>query len=175
MATLTYTVIKNKTQYREYSNILEELVFSRAKARNTKDEIALLTLLIEKWDAEHNTFGELDPIQLLHSLMAEHALKAKDLVEILDISKGYVSDILNYKKGLSKDVIRKLSEYFKVSQEAFNRPYKLIVPENSRRRNASVMNTKFFRGISTSPYQHSVIQPLPFPLHMERGRAVLKL
>jgi HTH-type transcriptional regulator/antitoxin HigA len=140
--TLKYKVITSKTQYREYSNALEELVFSGSKDRNTKDEIALLTLLIEKWDTEHNTFEEHDPVQLLHSIMDEHRMKAKDLVELLDISKGYVSDILNYKKGLSKEVIRKLADRFKISQEAFNRPYKLIVPENSHLRNASVMNTK---------------------------------
>lgn len=136
MASLKYKIITSKAQYKEYSNTLEELVFSAVKDRNTKDEIALLTLLIEKWDAEHNTFDELDPVQLLHSLMNEHNLKARDMVDILDISKGYISDILNYKKGLSKDVIRKLAEHFKVSQEAFNRPYKLVVPENSRLRNA---------------------------------------
>ena len=142
MATLKYKVITSKAQYKEYSNALEELVFSGVKDRNSKDEIALLTLLIEKWDAEHNSFDDLDPVQLLRSLMDEHAMKAKDLVDILRISKGYVSDILNYKKGLSKEVIRKLAECFKVTQEAFNRPYKLVVSENSRLRNASVMNTK---------------------------------
>lgn len=36
-----------------------------------------------------------------------------------------MSDILNYKKGLSKEVIRKLATHFKVRQEAFDRPYKL--------------------------------------------------
>lgn len=142
MATLKYKVITSKAQYKEYSNILEQLVFSGSKDRNSKDEIALLTLLIEKWDAEHNSFDELEPIELLHSLIDDHKLKAKDLVDILEISKGYISDILNYKKGLSKEVIRKLADYFKVSQEAFNRPYKLIVPENAHLRNASVMNTK---------------------------------
>jgi HTH-type transcriptional regulator/antitoxin HigA len=74
--------------------------------------------------------------------MEDHNMKAKDMVDILEISKGYVSDILNYKKGLSKDVIRKLADHFKLSQEAFNRSYKLVVPENSHLRNASVMNTK---------------------------------
>ena len=102
----------------------------------------MLTLLIEKWDAEHILSTELDPVQLLHSFIKDHNLKAKDLVEVLGISKGYVSDILNYKKGLSKEVIRKLAGYFKVSQEAFNRPYKLEVPESAHLRNASVMNTK---------------------------------
>jgi HTH-type transcriptional regulator / antitoxin HigA len=142
MAKLKYKVIKSKTQYKEYCNILEELVLSSSKSKTIKEEIDLLTLLIEKWDEEHNTFEELDPIELLHSLMNDHNMKAKDLVELLDVSKGYVSDILNYKKGLSKEVIRKLAGHFKVSQEAFNRPYKLVVPENSHFRNASVMNTK---------------------------------
>ncbi len=125
MTTLKYRIISSKTQYKEYCQLLEELVFYGMKDRNTKDEIALLTLLIEKWDTEHLPKTELDPVQLIQSLMIDHQLKAKDLVVILEISKGYVSDILNYKKGLSKDVIRKMAQYFKVSQEAFNRPYTL--------------------------------------------------
>ena len=129
MSILKYTVIKSKAQYREYCNTLESLVFSRTKDKNTKEEIALLTLLIEKWDEEHNTFNELDPVEMLLSLMKDHNIKAKDLVQLLEVSKGYVSDILNYKKGFSKDVIRKLSAHFKVRQEVFNRPYKLSVAE----------------------------------------------
>lgn len=123
---MKYKVITSKAQYKEYCHILEELVFSETKTRDVKDEIALLTLLVEKWDADHNSFNDLDPVQLLQSLMKEHNLKAKDMVDILDIGKSYVSDILHYKKGLSKEVIRRLSEYFKVGQEAFNRPYKLV-------------------------------------------------
>ncbi len=125
MQKMKYTVIKNKSQYYAYCDALEQLVDMASKDRNQKDEIELLTLLIEKWDAVHNSFSDLDPVQLLRSLIDDHQLKAKDLVEILGISKGYVSDILNYKKGFSKEVIRKLSAHFKVSQEAFNRRYDL--------------------------------------------------
>ena len=57
--------------------------------------------------------------------MNSHNIKAKDLVTLLGISKSYISEILNYKKGFSKSIIRSLSTYFKVSQEAFNRPYAL--------------------------------------------------
>jgi HTH-type transcriptional regulator/antitoxin HigA len=142
METLKYKVITSKVQYAAYCNALEALVFSGAKDRITKDEIALLTLLIEKWDAEHNSFDDLDPIQLLRSLMEEQHLKAKDLVAMLGISKGYASDILNYKKGLSKEVIRKLATHFKVSQEAFNRPYKLVVAEQPNSRNTGMKKTK---------------------------------
>lgn len=140
METLKYTVIKDLEQYKQYCDILEELIILDKK--EIQDEIDLLTLLIEKWDNEHNTFNDSDPVELLKKLMEEHNLKAKDLVQILDLSKGTVSKILNYQKGLSKDTIRKLSVYFKLSQEAFNRPYKLINQVNRHFRNASLMNTK---------------------------------
>lgn len=125
MVALKYKVIKSKNQYKQYSRMLEKLVAADFKSKEIKDEIELLTLLIEKWDEEHNSFDDVDPITLLHSLMEERNLKAKDLVEIFGVSKGLVSDILNYKKGLSKEIIRNLADYFKVSQEAFNRPYEL--------------------------------------------------
>lgn len=142
MAVLKYKVIRNKTQYIDYCKKLEALVFSSLKDSQTKDEIDLLTVLIEKWDAEHNTFDELDPIQLLHSFMEDHKLKPKDLVEILGVSKGYVSEILHYKKGLSKDVIRKLAEHFKVTQDAFNRPYKLLSFQTSRFKDKNAIDTR---------------------------------
>ena len=125
MEVLKYKVISSNTQYKEYSKILENLIFTELKSKNLNDEIALLTLLIEKWDNDHNSFNDLDPVQLLQSFMESHQLKAKDLVDMLGVSKSYVSEILNYRKGFSKVVIRKLAIYFKVSQEAFNRPYVL--------------------------------------------------
>ena len=140
MGTLKFTIIKSKEQYDKYCNILENLIVFDDK--KSQDEIDLLTLLIGKWDSEHNTFSDSDPIEILKSLMTEHNLKAKDLVDILGLSKGTISKIINYHKGLSKDTIRKLSEYFKVSQETFNRPYRLINEVNRHFRNASLMNTR---------------------------------
>jgi HTH-type transcriptional regulator/antitoxin HigA len=139
MESLKYKIIKSKAQYKEYCKIVEGLVVSNTKSKAVNDEIDLLTLLIE--NEEHNTFNEVDPIQLLLSFMDDHHLKPKDLSEILNVSKGYVSDILHYKKGLSKDVIRMLSEYFKVSQEAFNRLYKIKSPVRSSLKRVRVKNT----------------------------------
>jgi len=140
METLKFTIIKSQEQFSTYCEILEDLI--EQDETKMQDEIELLTLLIEKWDNDHNTFSDTDPIELLKSLMEEHNLKAKDLVDILDLSKGTISKILNYHKGLSKDTIRKLSSYFKVSQEAFNRHYRLINEVNRHFRNARLMNTK---------------------------------
>jgi len=144
MESLKYKIIKSEDQYSSYCQLLETLVFSEREEQDVIDEIELLTYLIEKWDDEHNTFADAEPIQLLGALMAERNPKAKDLVDILKVSKGLVSDILNYKKGLSKDIIRALSGYFKVSQEALNLPYKLSI--NSHLKSAVVMNT--IKGLS---------------------------
>jgi len=140
METLKFKIIKSKEQYDAYCGILENLLMLDDK--NTQDEIDLLTLLIEKWDCENNTLADSDPIEILKSLMIDHNLKSKDLVEILDLSKGTISKILNYHKGLSKDTIRRLANYFKVTQETFNRPYKMINEVNRHFHNASLMNTK---------------------------------
>ena len=137
MGTLKYTIVKTKKQYKEYCDKLEELTSKDYESKS--DEIELLTLLIENWDAKQNSFDDADPVELIKSLMEANNLKQKDLVEILNLAKGTVSKILNYQKGLSKETIRKLAEYFKVSQEAFNRPYKLV---NKQFRNAGLMNTK---------------------------------
>ena len=141
MQSLKYKIIKSKDQYTEYCKELETLLESKAKSNEVKDEVEMLTFLIEKWDAENSCFMEIDPIEVLESLMKDRNIKAKDLVKILGVSKGLVSDILNYKKGLSKEIIRLLSSEFKLSQEIFNRPYKLKKPVNSHLRDASVMNT----------------------------------
>lgn len=137
---LKYKIIKSRSQYNSYCKTLEELVFNNKIS--DEDEIELLTLLIEKYDDEQYQIPEFDPIELLKSLMSEQNLKAKDLTEILGLTKGTISKILNYQKGLSKETIRKLSKYFRLSQEAFNRPYKLKDPINKKYKNAALMNTQ---------------------------------
>jgi len=137
---MKYKIVKSERQYDKYCKILEELVFKSKK--KDEDEIELLTLLIEKYDDENYQTPKMDPIQLLKSLMEEHGMKAKDLVDILNLTKGTISKILNYQTGLSKETIRKLSERFKMNQEAFNRPYRLKNPINKKYKNAALMNTQ---------------------------------
>jgi HTH-type transcriptional regulator/antitoxin HigA len=140
MEILKYKVIKLDEQYMEYCNLLEALVGDK-ESDSAEDEVELLTMLIEKWDEQHSTFSTADPVEILKYLMDEHKLKAKDIATLLNVNKSTVSEILHYRKGFSKEIIRKLAERFKVRQEAFNRPYKIISTLNSHLRDAGVMNT----------------------------------
>ncbi len=125
METLKYKIITTEKQYFKYCDILWSILKKKTKTKNNKDEISLLTLLIETYDREHSPFKELDPVQLLKSLMKDHKMKAIDIAKLLCVSEGLVSDMLKYKKGFSKESIRILADRFKMRQEAFNKPYEL--------------------------------------------------
>ena len=106
------------------------------------DEVELLTVWVEKWDSENINIPVVNPIETITALMKKHKLNATDLAKILNLSKGTISKMLNYNKGVSKETIRILATYFKLSQEIFNQPYKLENDINRKIKNAAVMNTK---------------------------------
>jgi len=124
MSDLKYTVIVNEEQYYEYCYLLEDMVFSE-DADDLQDQIDLLTLLIETWDRDNSEVPDLDPVELIKSLMDDHDLKQTDLVEVAGVGKSTISEILNYKKRMSKKVIRNLANHFKIQQEALNKSYRL--------------------------------------------------
>jgi HTH-type transcriptional regulator/antitoxin HigA len=142
MDVLKYKIIKSNKQYNDYCEQLETLLDNNNKSKSMKEEIELLTFLIEKWDNEHNSFDDVDPIQLLKSLMDDRNMKPISLAELLGVSKGLVSDILHYKKGLSKEIIRKLADTFKLSHEAFNRQYDLVTSVNGSKASSGKVSSQ---------------------------------
>ena len=94
MKVLKYTIIKTSKQYNDYCNMLEELLIK--DKHEALDEIELLTLIIEKWDTEHNTFNELNPVEIIKALLEENNLKPKDLVEILNLSKDPRNGLMKF-------------------------------------------------------------------------------
>jgi HTH-type transcriptional regulator/antitoxin HigA len=139
MSSLKYTIIKTRKQYDEYCLKLTKLDGAQP-SKAVDDEMALLELLIDTWEKENFTPIQMDPIQLLHSLMQNQNMSRSELIGLLGIGKSALSQILSYKRGLSKTVIIKLGERFKVSQEAFNRPYRLKVAVFNRNKNMKVLN-----------------------------------
>lgn len=125
------TIIKSKKQYFKYCDELEKLT-EKKETKAINDRTEMLLLLIEKWDREHHPLKNLNPVQLLEALMAEHNLRSADLARGLNIDKTALSKILHYNRGFSKEIIQKLATYFSVQQEAFNKPYQLIDEENKR-------------------------------------------
>jgi HTH-type transcriptional regulator / antitoxin HigA len=136
-----YRLIKNKEQYEQYCRRVMELV-ALDPTEAIEEELETIEVFIEKWEKDNYNKKSMDPVKLLKYLMENRNMSQIELSEILEVDKSYVSLIINYKKGLSKSVIRKLAEIFKVSQEAFNRPYELVSPINRGHRNEKLMNVR---------------------------------
>ncbi|MHB1791631.1 MAG: helix-turn-helix domain-containing protein [Acidiferrobacteraceae bacterium] len=69
------------------------------------------------YEDEHFTVPEAEPREVLRFLMAQHGLKQEDLSDCAP--QGRISDILSGKRGISKDIARKLARRFNVGADLF--------------------------------------------------------
>jgi HTH-type transcriptional regulator/antitoxin HigA len=83
-----------------------------------KEFAELLTVLIEKFEDAHYELRPSTPLEVIAELMDANDLRQKDLVDVFG-TESIVSEVLNGKRELNKDHIKKLSVRFKVSPELF--------------------------------------------------------
>ncbi|MBA3240043.1 MAG: transcriptional regulator [Acidobacteria bacterium] len=87
----------------------------------TPEEVTLLELmsrLVEDFESEAYPVADATPHQVLRHLLESNDLKQADLVPIFG-SRGYTSDIVNGKRGISKEHAKALGEFFHVSPSLF--------------------------------------------------------
>jgi HTH-type transcriptional regulator / antitoxin HigA len=78
----------------------------------------LLTLLIEDFEEKAYSLHTASPIEVLRELIEANHLKQKNLIDVF-VTPSIVSEVLNGKRGLTVEHIRKLSRRFHVSPEVF--------------------------------------------------------
>jgi HTH-type transcriptional regulator/antitoxin HigA len=110
----------------EYDLALERLneIFEAEEGTPEGDEAAILIMLIEDYEAVHYPIEAPDPIEAIKIRMEEMNLKQKDLVGIIG-GKSRVSEILNRKKRLTVEMVRKLEELLNVSASVLVKNYDL--------------------------------------------------
>jgi HTH-type transcriptional regulator/antitoxin HigA len=89
--------------------------------RRTPEEDAVLDLmvrLIQDYEGKHHSLANPSPQDMLVYLMEQRGLKQADLLPIFN-SRGYISDVIHGKRGISLSHARQLAEFFKVSVEVF--------------------------------------------------------
>jgi len=111
-------VVRDEEQNQEYIRRLEGL--TRKKKVTTAEEklIALLTVLVEDYESKHYPVPDAGPLDIIRHLMDANDLRQKDLVDIFG-TESIVSDVLNGKRELTKEHIRRLSKRFGVSPAVF--------------------------------------------------------
>jgi HTH-type transcriptional regulator/antitoxin HigA len=75
-------------------------------------------VLIEDYAQKRYSMADASPIEVLRELMRAREMQAKDLWPIFG-SKGITSEVLNGKRGISREMARKLGEIFHVSPAVF--------------------------------------------------------
>jgi HTH-type transcriptional regulator / antitoxin HigA len=122
---IKYKVIKNLKQYNEYCDIHEMLILK--DNQKSSDEIELLELLSEDYDKRvmKEKSSNLNPVELLKSLLKDSEISQSEFSKSIKVSKQLISDILGYRRNISKEIVIKLAIYFSMSQEAFSRKYSL--------------------------------------------------
>ena len=113
--------IKSEKDYEKALQRLEE-IFDAERGSKHGDELEILSILIEKYEKEKFPIGMPNPIEAIKFRMEQLGMKQKDLVEIVGL-KSRVSEILNKKRKLSIDMIRKLSQSLSIPSEVLIQDY----------------------------------------------------
>ena len=99
--------IKNK---KDYNNALKRIEQLWGCKKNTRkgDEFEILITLVEKYEEKHYPIPPPDPIEVIKFRMEQMRLTKRDLVKYLGHSSR-VTEVLNRKRNLSIEMIRKLN------------------------------------------------------------------
>ncbi len=108
--------IKNDRQLSEALERVNQLWGAESNT-SERDELEVLSLLIEKYEEEHYPIPASDPIEAIKFLMEQNNLTRKDLQPFIG-SMGRVSEILNRKRGLSLIMIKRLHHGLKIPYES---------------------------------------------------------
>ena len=119
---LAKTVPKVIESENEHERMVAEVdqLMDRGDQRTAEEDalLSLLVSLIQAYEQRHYPMHETSPHEVLRYLMDKRGLKQAGLVPIFR-SSGYVSDVINGKRAISKVHARKLAEFFGVSAELF--------------------------------------------------------
>ncbi len=99
-----------------------ETIFHAEMDMPEGDEAEVLSILIEKYEDEHYPIGMPDPIEAIQFRMEQMGMKQKDLAEVVGFTSR-VSEILNKKRKLTLNMIRKLSATLHIPTEVLVQDY----------------------------------------------------
>jgi len=85
------------------------------------DRLQVLATLVDAYEAEHFPMDPPDPIEAIKFRMEQQGLTRKDLEDILG-TRTRVAEVLNRRRGLSINMIRRLHAKLGISAEVLIRP-----------------------------------------------------
>jgi HTH-type transcriptional regulator / antitoxin HigA len=116
--------IKTEIDYRDALKRLEE-IFDAKLGSSESDELEILGLMVDDYENKHYPIDAPDPIEAIKIRMEEMHLKQVDLIPEIG-GKSRVSEVLNRKRRLTVEMIRKLATRLNLSSNLLIKDYQLI-------------------------------------------------
>lgn len=116
--------IKTETDYAQALKRLES-IFNAEIGTIESDEADVLGILIDEFEKKHYPVEAPDPIEAIKIRMEELKLKQVDLINEMG-GKSRVSEVLNRKRKLTIEMIRKLTGRLNLSTDMLIKDYRLV-------------------------------------------------
>ena len=113
--------IRNEADYQNALERLEE-IFDANRGTEQGDELEILSIIIDNYESQNFPIGMPDPISAINFRMEQMGLKQKDLVDIIGF-KSRVSEVMNRKRKLTLEMIRKLNTDLNIPTEVLIQDY----------------------------------------------------
>jgi HTH-type transcriptional regulator/antitoxin HigA len=108
--------IRNDDDLRSAFKRLGE-VFQAEEGTSAADEMEILETLIEVYEHKHYPMSVADPVEAIKFRMEQQGLTQKDLEPYIG-SSGRVSEVLNHKRRLSLQMVKRLHEGLHIPYES---------------------------------------------------------
>ena len=118
---MEHRIIKTEEEYKQALERLE-IIFDAEPETTEGDELELLSLLIDNYEKIHYHIDLPDPVEAIKFRMEQLHYKPKDLADVLGF-RSRVTEILNRKRKLSLDMIRKINKKMHISTEVLVQKY----------------------------------------------------
>ncbi len=115
--------VKTEIDYEEALQTVASLMNAKSGTPEG-DKLDVLTTLIEAYEEKHHPVLPPEPVEAIIHQMESQGLSRNDLIPIFG-SRARVSEILNKKRTLSINMIRKLQRSLNISAEILIKPYNL--------------------------------------------------
>ena len=108
----------------DYQTALAEIqrLFGAASGTPEGDRLDVFTTLVEVYEQQHYAVPTPDPVEALRYYMESRGLSRADLEPYIG-SRARVSEVLNRKRPLSLEMIRRLNGGLGIQAEILIRPY----------------------------------------------------
>lgn len=124
-------LIRSEVDYTEALAEIDRLMDAKEDSEEEGARLELLAMLVHNYERSREPLPDLDPVEAIKFRMDQQGLSRRDLLPIFRTT-ARISEVLNGKRALTLDMIRKLHELLAIPLES------LIAPARIRKKGKRV-------------------------------------